>query len=119
MFPIIPTSGITSVNGFGLVEQLVQFTSVQPNASAVGAIVDFNALFVSHDKKDVYAVRTFHSDSFWMNFDLPTLKVLKNMRRYRCLQAKRTMAASKRVSSEFFALNSCAAPYRNKPVSTD
>lgn len=51
-------------------DDLVQLTPVQPNASAVGAIVDFHALSVSH-KKPRIALRAWHPfDLSTFHFDL-------------------------------------------------
>jgi hypothetical protein len=41
-------------------KQFVKFPSIEPNATAGGAIVNFDALFVSHDQSGVGAIGTFH-----------------------------------------------------------
>lgn len=56
--------------------QLVEFTSIKPNAAALGAVVNFNSLAFSHQQAGVRADRAFHkvplrkvdlSTRFWGN----------------------------------------------------
>jgi hypothetical protein len=44
----------------GFFKQFVKFPSIEPNATAGGAIVNLDALFVSHDQSGVDAIGTFH-----------------------------------------------------------
>jgi hypothetical protein len=41
-------------------QQLVKFSSVKPNATTFWAVVNFDALSVSHDQSGVGAIGTFH-----------------------------------------------------------
>jgi hypothetical protein len=41
-------------------DQFIQFAPVQPNASAIRAIVDFDTLSFRHDKCGVFALWAFH-----------------------------------------------------------
>ena len=42
------------------IQQFVEFTPVQPYATAARAIVDLDALSIGHDQRGFGAVRTFH-----------------------------------------------------------
>jgi len=44
------------------IEQLVQFATVEPNSTACGAIIDFNALPIGHHQGLVNALGTFHDE---------------------------------------------------------
>ena len=45
-------------------EELVQLTAVEPNASAGGAVINFNTLPFGHDQRLVFALGTFHDMHF-------------------------------------------------------
>ena len=45
-------------------EKLVQLTAVEPNASAGGAVINFNTLPIGHDQRLVFALGTFHDMHF-------------------------------------------------------
>ena len=45
-------------------EELVQLTAVEPNASAGGAVINFNTLPIGHDQGFVVALGTFHDMHF-------------------------------------------------------
>ena len=45
-------------------EELVQLTAVEPNASAGGAVINFNTLPIGHDQRLVFALGTFHDITF-------------------------------------------------------
>ena len=42
------------------VQQFIEFTPVQPDATAGGAVVNFNALAIGHHQRSVGAGRAFH-----------------------------------------------------------
>lgn len=49
-----------SLDGGGALDDFVEFPPVQPHTAAFGAIVDFNALAVSHDQVGFYTYGAFH-----------------------------------------------------------
>ena len=48
----------------GSFEQLVELAAVEPDAAALGAVVDLDALPVGHDQRLVGAVRALQGESF-------------------------------------------------------
>jgi len=50
-------------------DDLVQFATIKPNATALWAIVDFDALAVTHNKRDL-ANRARHSNG-WVHIGFP------------------------------------------------
>jgi hypothetical protein len=53
-------SGLGGSGGGGFFQQFVKLSSIEPNATAGGAIINLDALFVSHDQSGVDAIGTFH-----------------------------------------------------------
>src|SRR3954451_10990946 len=56
----VDDNGLTRVLCCGSFEQLVQFAAVEPDAAAVGAVVDLDALSIRHDKGLAGTVRALH-----------------------------------------------------------
>ena len=51
-------------DGRRAVEQLVEFTPIQPDAAAAWAVIDLDALSIGHDQRGLGAVGTFHVSFF-------------------------------------------------------
>ena len=48
--------------GCGQTDQFVEFTSVQPHAPALGAVINLHTLAIGHQQRAIGANGTFHED---------------------------------------------------------